>query len=287
MATGLKNLVNARASFIAQGISANSVGSQLFVSTSTTPNNITYTPSFFGTQGLTQDYQTTGSAIASTFQYNLLGKKTLSVDPVGRVMAYTYAANGIDLTQVTEVQNGDSFMLGNWTYNTKHRPTQHIDGSARQWNYAYNSSGQIISMTDPNSNSTTMTYSGTSSATIGGTKTTGDVLTITVFDAGLSGGQKAISYTTLAPDILTTIATALKNAINADVSLQGIGVSATSAATVINLTSNSVNATTYTKTLSGGATSGQENTESLRRQNYRKLCVRDWSWKNALAHRRA
>ena len=46
-------------------------------------------------------------------------------------------------------------------------------------------------------------------AVIGGTKTTGNTVTITVSDAALSGGQTAITYTVLAADTLTTIATGL------------------------------------------------------------------------------
>ncbi|MEL4474459.1 hypothetical protein, partial [Shewanella algae] len=93
----------------------------------------------------------------------------------------------------------------------------------------YNSSGQLLTVTDANSNVTTMTYTGTTPATIGGTKTTGNVLTITVHDAGLSGGLKAINYTVLSGDTLSTIATNLAAAITADTSLQAIGVSATAA----------------------------------------------------------
>ncbi len=112
---------------------------------------------------MTLDYQSVGGEITNTYQYNALGHRTLSIDPAGRVFTYTYAGNGIDLTQITETQNNDSFMLGNWTY-SNHRPTQYIDGSARTWGYSYNGAGQITSMTDPNSNTTSMTYTGTSSA---------------------------------------------------------------------------------------------------------------------------
>ncbi|MBK9622431.1 MAG: hypothetical protein IPO31_24880 [Candidatus Obscuribacter sp.] len=47
-------------------------------------------------------------------------------------------------------------------------------------------------------------------ASIGGTKNTGDILTITVKDPALAGGSKNVNYTVLAADTLTTIATAIK-----------------------------------------------------------------------------
>ena len=99
-----------------------------------------------------------------------------------------------------------------------------------------------------------MTYTGTCPLTVGGTVTVGNVLTVTVFDAGLSGGQKSINYTVPSGATLTSIATGIRNAINADTALAAVGVTATSAAAVVTLTSTSVNVTTYTKSTSGGAT---------------------------------
>jgi len=95
---------------------------------------------------------------------------------------------------------------------------------------------------------------GLETAAIGGTKTTGNVLTITATDAGLTGGSEPVNYTVLSTDTLTTIASAIAAAINADTHLSGIGVTATSSGTVVNIKSTSVNATTYTESTSGGAT---------------------------------
>ncbi|HIA53570.1 MAG TPA: LysM peptidoglycan-binding domain-containing protein [Candidatus Melainabacteria bacterium] len=164
VATGLKNQINGSSLFTNQGVSAVSFGSSIFLTTSTTANSVSYGTAFSGAPSMTIDYQVSSGSITSVYQYNALGHRTLSVDPVGRVFSYTYAGNGIDLTQITEIQNNDSFMIGNWTYNSDHRPTQYIDGSARTWGYTYNSAGQITSMTDPNSNTTSLTYTGTSSA---------------------------------------------------------------------------------------------------------------------------
>ncbi len=72
--------------------------------------------------------------------------------------------------------------------------------------------------------------------------------------AALTGGQKAITYTVLSTDTLTTIATALTSAINADTRLQAIGVTATAKNTVVSLQSTSPNLTTYVQSVSAGAT---------------------------------
>ena len=120
----------------------------------------------------------------------------------------------------------------------------------------------------------TMTFgifqNGTENATIAGTKTTGDVLTLTVHDAALSGGQEAVPYTVLAGDTLTTIATGLKSAINADAHLSALGVTATSASTVVSINSNSTNVTSYTESVSGGAT---ETIALAVNQNQTEICM--------------
>jgi RHS repeat-associated protein len=95
---------------------------------------------------------------------------------------------------------------------------------------------------------------GIQTAVIGGTKTTGDTITITVYDAGLPGGLQSITYTVLMGDTLTSIATGLAAAITANANLAAIGISATQSSTVINVLSKSINATTYAAATSVSAT---------------------------------
>ena len=95
---------------------------------------------------------------------------------------------------------------------------------------------------------------GVQTAAIGGTKTTGDTVTITVYDSGISGGSKPETYTVLSGDTLTSIAAGLAGVINGDSTLSALGISATSASTVVNVKSTSSNLTTYAKSTSGGAT---------------------------------
>ena len=63
-----------------------------------------------------------------------------------------------------------------------------------------------------------------------------------------------MAYTVLSGDTLTSIATNLTSAVNANTNLQAVNVSATSSGTAVFVKSASINATTYAKTLSGGAT---------------------------------
>lgn len=89
---------------------------------------------------------------------------------------------------------------------------------------------------------------------IGGAKTTGDVLTIAVHDPSLSGGTSSASYTVLAGDTLVSIASSLASAINANANLSALGVTSTSSGKTLRISSNSTNTTTYTQTTNTGAT---------------------------------
>ena len=102
--------------------------------------------------------------------------------------------------------------------------------------------------------SETVTLSNTTdlnvSATIGGTVHTGDVVSVITTNPDLTGGQATASYTVVGTDTTTTIATNLTSAINADTSLQAIGVGATSSTNVVSITTD----TSYTASHSAGAT---------------------------------
>jgi hypothetical protein len=95
---------------------------------------------------------------------------------------------------------------------------------------------------------------GTLNAKIGGTKTTGDTVTIRVKDLGLAGGFVEVTYTVLSGDNLSTIAAGLGTAINNKTELQALGISASWVSTIINIKSCSPNLTAYEQSTSGGAT---------------------------------
>jgi uncharacterized ubiquitin-like protein YukD len=164
------------------------------------------------------------------------------------------------------VQAGDTLT----TIATKMAEAITVDTDLQALTVSASSNGAIISIksTSPNVTSFAASTSGgattaiamgvtdnfVENASIGGTKTTGDILTITVKDPALAGGSKNVNYTVLSGDTLATIATAIKNAINADASLTAIGVSATSVGTDITIKSTSVNATTYAQSVNAGST---------------------------------
>ncbi len=68
---------------------------------------------------------------------------------------------------------------------------------------------------------------GNTTAVIGGTPTTNDILTITTHNPSLSGGQESVNYTVLSTDTLLSIAAGLASAINADTKLQALGITGT------------------------------------------------------------
>lgn len=96
---------------------------------------------------------------------------------------------------------------------------------------------------------------GSTTVTIGGTVTTSDIVRIVINDPALTmGGTQTIAYTTVGGDTTTTIATALKNAINANSALNNAGITATSSSAVITVVSNSKSQTTLDTNKSAGAT---------------------------------
>jgi YD repeat-containing protein len=249
--------INAYPALTAWGISAYQSGASMYLF-SYNPDVQAYSSGSGGAERITITGIRNGTIQLSNATYNSTGLLTQSIDAQNRTLSYVYASNNIDLLQKLETAPNptgfDNFQLGAWTWNSAHCPLSYTDGSGQVTHYTYNSSNQVLTITDANSNVTTMTYTGTSSATISGTITVGDILTLTVHDAALSGGQQAISYTVATGNTLTNLATGLKNAINANTSLQAIGVTATSSAAVVTMKSTSVNVTTYTESTSVGAT---------------------------------
>lgn len=90
--------------------------------------------------------------------------------------------------------------------------------------------------------------------------TTGDILTITAYDVGLSGGSLSVTETVNAGETLANLATNLAATINANTTLQAVGVSASSSGARLTFTSVSTNPTSYAAkvTNSGGTALGKE-----------------------------
>lgn len=65
---------------------------------------------------------------------------------------------------------------------------------------------------------------------ISGAPTAGDILTVTISNAALSGGSESVNYTVLSTDSTVSIAAGLTSLINASLDLQTIGLSASNSA---------------------------------------------------------
>ncbi len=92
----------------------------------------------------------------------------------------------------------------------------------------------------------------TKTVTVTGSVTAGDKLTVSVHDPAITAG-KDITYTVVGGNTTTDIATGLKNLINADSTLSSLGITATSSANVLTITSTSANKTMYSASKNTGA----------------------------------
>ena len=88
--------------------------------------------------------------------YNSVGNITQETDPKGRVTSYSYAANGVDVTGVT--QGGSTLFAA--TYNTQHLPVTITDAAGQTTTISYNTFGEPLSVTDALGNTTTYSYDG-------------------------------------------------------------------------------------------------------------------------------
>ncbi|MGC4082340.1 MAG: hypothetical protein QM736_09605 [Vicinamibacterales bacterium] len=101
-----------------------------------------------------------GATQLKAFTYNAKGMITSQTDPLGRQTTYTYAANGIDLEEVRQITSGGSDLLTTYDdYDTQHRAGTTIDAAGSTTTLAYNSAGQIQSVTNAKSETTTYSYS--------------------------------------------------------------------------------------------------------------------------------
>ncbi|MCW5824878.1 MAG: LysM peptidoglycan-binding domain-containing protein [Cyanobacteria bacterium TGS_CYA1] len=260
IATGIKTAINADSTLSTAGITSTSAGTVVTIR-STSPNATTYSQSVSAgaTETITLSVNQNANMLVA-----IGGTKTTS-DVITLAVYDAQLPSGVKSKTYT-VQAGDNLAA----IATGVTTAINGDTDLQAAGITATSSGTIITIQSNSINPTTYRGScntngtetvsmglppnGVQTAIIGGTKTTSDVLTITVYDPGLSGGSKAINYTVLGGDTLTTIASGIASAINADTDLSTQGITATSSSTVVNIKSTSVNATTYTKSLSGGAT---------------------------------
>ena len=91
--------------------------------------------------------------------YNAQGMVTSKTDALGRQTTYQYAANGIDLLEVRQVNGGGTDLLSTYSnYNAQHLPGTITDGAGQSTLTTYNSAGQPLTVTNPKGEVTTYTY---------------------------------------------------------------------------------------------------------------------------------
>lgn len=93
-----------------------------------------------------------------SYKYNPLGGVTKMVDPLGRTFTFIYATNNIDLMEVRQTRNGANDLLAKYKYNTQHLPTDIYDASGYDTRLTYTSHGQLWTITNPKSETTTLNY---------------------------------------------------------------------------------------------------------------------------------
>ncbi|MGD9680435.1 MAG: transposase [Candidatus Obscuribacterales bacterium] len=260
IADGLKTAINADTNLQNIGVSATAVGPVVIIK-STSQNATTY------------DQSTSANATASidlfvnqnSAEYLVIGGTKTTSDQISLVV-YDADLSGGSKTVTYTVQAGDTLS----TIASGLASAVSSDTDLQAIAVSASSSGTVVTIESNSVNSTTyrattssgatetallgLPQNGLQTAVIGGTKTTSDTLTITVYDAGLSGGSKAVDDVVQSGDDLDAIAAGITTAINGDTDLQNINVSASSSSKVVFINSSSVNATSYTKSASGGAT---------------------------------
>ena len=106
--------------------------------------------------------QTAGATQLDHYEYNDLGKVTKHIDPLGRVTWFNYNANLVDLQEIR--QGGDTSSAGDlvasFTYDTTYPRLVHTatDASGETTTYNYGSYGQLSSVVNAKSETTTLVY---------------------------------------------------------------------------------------------------------------------------------
>jgi len=105
----------------------------------------------------------------STFTYNSVGYPLTAVDPLSRKLVYTYASNGVDVTEVQrQISSTPTYAtLAQYTYNTLHEPLTYVDAASQTWRYCYNSAGQLTQAVDPANYSSGSSCSGGGYGSVG------------------------------------------------------------------------------------------------------------------------
>jgi len=101
------------------------------------------------------------SQVGSKDGYDGDGKKTLTVDELGRTTKYVWNTNEIDLASVQQLTTSPSTyttISSFGGYNAQHRPATYTDAAGKVWSFTWTTLGQIKTVKDPLLNVTTYNY---------------------------------------------------------------------------------------------------------------------------------
>jgi RHS repeat-associated protein len=101
-----------------------------------------------------------GSTELTDINYNNQDNVSSTVDPMGRETDYSYAKNGIDVTQIRKhaAGSGPGDLVDSYTYNGRHLPVTSTDASGHTTTFTYNGKGQVTSSTNALGQKTSFTY---------------------------------------------------------------------------------------------------------------------------------
>ncbi len=189
---------------------------------------------------------TSGDVLKITYWDDRLagGSETISY-----TVTNTDTLNSIASNFLTLMQNNAALI----TVHTAPDPSTLSGGSfVLTTNYLSSNVEPVVGLTSSiaSKGSETVTATENGDFTVSGTVTSGDKVAMTISNTKLPAGQETVSYTVAGGDTATSIATGLKNAVNADTALQSISLTAISSGPTITVLAY----TNYTTSLSGGAT---------------------------------
>lgn len=238
---------------------------------------------------LAADLYTVITEHKTEYRFNSDGQLGSIVLPYGVTVFLNYNMDGVlqsvsnDMTRALTLHYTDDLLTSVtdgtgrsvlYSYDSINQLTTFTDAMSQDYTFNYDLPGRMKEVFRPQNPSkpvTTNTYDSldriasqqdiynrtiarveSSKVTVGGTITEGDVVTLIAHAPSLPAGQQSIQYTLLSGDTLTSVATALQNAINADTVLSNFGITATASGAVISLSSRT--AVTYRLSVSVSAT---------------------------------
>ncbi len=99
-----------------------------------------------------------GTTQKSALTYNPRGRPAQYNDQLGRQTFRSYAANGIDLSEVRILQGGQQRILASMVYNDQHRPTVIRDSAGNTTSNEFNARGQLTVSINPRGEKTKLEY---------------------------------------------------------------------------------------------------------------------------------